>query len=104
MGWRSTFVLNAAQWQEKGVKGAPSMAVGSAGRPVVAPGRQVWVAPLPHKQGRMVAVGEKVTWVNVSVEQDQGEAGPGVSSGLQERAKGRETGRWWGTDTRAWAA
>jgi hypothetical protein len=34
----------------------------------------------------------------------RGEAGPGVSDGVHERAKRREAGRRWGTDTWARAA
>jgi hypothetical protein len=37
-------------------------------------------------------------------ERDRGEAGPGVSGGVRERVKGRETEQRWGTDTWAWAA
>jgi hypothetical protein len=57
-----------------------------------------------HEQGRAAAVGNVVTQANMADERDRGEAGPGVSSGVQERAKGRETGRQRGAVTRAWVA
>jgi hypothetical protein len=104
MGWRPTFVLNAAQWhgakrrgeggppgastwrEKEGAEGGPSMAVDSVGRPAAAPGHRARVAPLPHEQGRAVALGEVVMRANVANERDRGEAGPGVNGGVQERA------------------
>jgi hypothetical protein len=74
------------------------------GQPAAAPGHRARVAPLPHEQGRAAALGEVVTRANVANERDRGEAGPGVNGGLQERAKGRETGWRWGADTWDWAA
>jgi hypothetical protein len=57
-----------------------------------------------REQGRAAAVGDAVTQANMGDERDQGEAGPGVSSGVQERAKGRETGLQRGAVTWAWVA
>jgi hypothetical protein len=76
-----------------GSERVPSMAVGSVGRPAATLGHRAHVALLSREQGRAVAN-----------EQDRGEAGPGVNSGMQERANGRETGWRWGADTWDWAA
>jgi hypothetical protein len=63
MGWRPAFVLNAAQWrrakrreggpagasrwrEKEATKGGPSMAVGSMGRPIAAPGHRVRAATM----------------------------------------------------------
>jgi hypothetical protein len=117
MGWRPTLVLNVAQWhvakrrgewgpagastwrEKEGAKGDPSMAVNSVGWSAAAPGYRARVAPLPRAQGRVVALGEAVTRANVANERDRGKVGPGVNGGVQERAKGRETGWRWGADT-----
>jgi hypothetical protein len=80
------------------------MAVGSVGRPAAAPGHRERVAPLSREQGRALALGDAVTRANVANEQERGEAGPGLNGGVQERAKGRETGWRWGTDTWDWVA
>jgi hypothetical protein len=92
-------------WREKeGVKGGPIMAVGSAGRLAAAPSHRGRVAPLLRKQGRAAIIGDAVTQANVADKRYRGEAGPGVSSGVWERAKGRETRRRRGADTWAWVA
>jgi hypothetical protein len=80
------------------------MVVSSAEWPAGALSHRVRVAPLVREQGRAAAVGDAVTPANMADERDRGEAGPGVRSGVQERAKRRETGLWWGADTRAWVA
>jgi hypothetical protein len=59
---------------------------------------------LVREQGRAAAIGDAVTQANMADERDTGEAGPGVSGGVQEREKGRETGLQRGADTRASAA
>jgi hypothetical protein len=68
------------------------------------PGHRARVAPLVCEHGRAAAVGDAVTQANMADERDRGEAGPGVSGGVQERVKGRETALQRGADTRAWAA
>jgi hypothetical protein len=55
-----------------------------------------------REQGRAAAIGDVVTQANMADERDRGEAGPGVSSGVQERAKGRETGLRRGAIMRTW--
>jgi hypothetical protein len=88
----------------EGLKGGPSMAVGSVGWPAAAPGHRARVALLSREQGRAVALGEAVTRANVANERDRGEAGLGVNGGVQERANGRETGWRSGANTWDWAA
>jgi hypothetical protein len=72
----------------------------SVGQPAAAPGHRAQVAPLVHEQGRAAAVRDAVTQANMLDERDRGEADR-VNGGVQERAKGRETGRRRGANT--WA-
>jgi hypothetical protein len=69
---------------EGGSEGGPCTAVGSAGRPVAAPDRRAQAVSLLHEHGR--AAGRGRHGAGVTDRRDRGEAGPGVSSGVRERA------------------
>jgi hypothetical protein len=92
-------------WREKeGEKGGPGAAVGSAGRPVVAPSHRAQALPLPRKLGRAVGMDDADEGTRVADARDWGEAGPSVSGGVRGRTKRREAWRWRVVDTRARAA
>jgi hypothetical protein len=59
---------------------------------------------LLRKQGKAAGVGDAGEGTQAADVWDRGEARPGVSSGVRERAKRREAGWRWGADTRARAA
>jgi hypothetical protein len=81
-------------WREKeGEKGGPGAAVGSAGRPVVAPSHQAQVSPLPRKMGRAVGMDDAGEGTRVADARDWGEAGSSVSGGVRGRTKRREAWR-----------
>jgi hypothetical protein len=86
--------VGASSWRrEKEERGGPGAAVGSAGRPTMAPNRRVWAAPLQREQRRAAGVDYAAMRANAADEWDRGEAGLGVSGrGAGESGKKRPSG------------
>jgi hypothetical protein len=92
----------AGAWKRRmrEVGGGRGAAVSSMGRSAMAPDGRAREVALSRKQGRGWA---RATRCGRLTRGTEGDEGPGVSGGVQEREREREAGRRRGTDRWAWA-